>query len=144
MKAQLEETLKEQLETTEGLETQLKGTYALDADLECMSEQQCGLYQKQVSQLNTYLEERPSRQEDLKLIQDLETKLFRKQNEVEMLTKELKWHRLELENKEETYNRIFCNGMQEVRIPTENLKLQQAKEFKLRKMVRSLLKETRK
>lgn len=120
--------------------------------IESTNQQQSELYQKQVDQLSTYFEERPSRQEDLRTIQELEQKLLKKQADVELLSKELKWHRLELENKEETYNRIFANGINEVRIPTEQLhqavglppqKLhaQQIRDFKFRKMARSLLQQ---
>lgn len=36
---------------------------------------------------------------------------MKKDSDIEKLTNELKWHRLELENKEDTYNRIFASGM---------------------------------
>lgn len=57
------------------------------------------------------------------MIRQLEEKLWKKEGDLELVCQELKWHRLELENKEETYNKIFTNGynvnVNELKFPAE-------------------------
>ena len=55
------------------------------------------------------MENRVSRSEDLEEMEFLRAALSKKTKECDMMNEELKWYRLELENKEETYNKIFVS-----------------------------------
>jgi hypothetical protein len=65
------------------------------------------MHKANLIEIKSCVDERPSRYEDVDQILTLKEKLLKKQRDFETLTEELKWYRLELENKEETYNRIF-------------------------------------
>jgi len=104
-----------------------------------------------MEQIKNCYEERPSRQEDLQMIRQLEEKLWKKEGDLELVCQELKWHRLELENKEQTYNKIFTNGynvnVNELKFPAERstnvtvhfIQRTATKEFKFRRIAKSLL-----
>lgn len=61
-------------------------------------------------ELEAKFDERPSRKEDLQTIDRLKGKIQKKEDENKILRKELKTCALEIENKEETYNRIFVSS----------------------------------
>ncbi len=65
------------------------------------------LMNKQISEIQTVVDKRPSRLEDKEEITILKEKLQKKNRECLNMNEEIKWFKLEMENKEETYNRIF-------------------------------------
>jgi hypothetical protein len=85
-----------------------------------------------LEEINLFVENRASRSEDLEEIEQLRIKLKKKGKEYEGLAEELKFFRLELENKEETYNKIFVPSKN-----NEHLGLRR-KDFKLRRQGRSI------
>lgn len=62
------------------------------------------------TEIEKKFDERPSRREDLDMIDKLKARLQRKEEEVRLLNKELRNCALEIENKEETYNKIFTSS----------------------------------
>lgn len=60
-----------------------------------------------MNEIKNCVESRPSRLEDLEEILSLKEKLARREREFESLEREVKSYQLELENKEDTYNKIF-------------------------------------
>lgn len=61
----------------------------------------------------------------MEMIRMLEGRLWRKENELEIVGKDLKEYRLELENKEEVYTKIFTNGivLRELKFPVDKTQL---------------------
>lgn len=59
------------------------------------------------------------------MIRLLEDRLWKKENELEIVGKDLKEYRLELENKEEVYTKIFTNGsaLRELKFPVDRTQL---------------------
>ncbi len=82
------------------------------------------------------MENRPSRMEDLEEIILLKEKLYKKEKEFEMLEKEARNIQLELENKEDTYNRIFIPSVNSAHLG-DNCALKK-KELKLKRPGKSL------
>ena len=90
-----------------------------------------------MEEIQSTVEERPSRVEDLEQILELKGLLSKKEKEVTLLMDELKWYKLELENKEETYNKIFSSHPGSY----ENISasyMPKKKEFKLRRSGKSV------
>lgn len=65
------------------------------------------LYQNNVEEIRGCIESRQSKVEDLEEILMLREKLSRKGRDYDNLVKEARYFQLELENKEDTYNKLF-------------------------------------
>lgn len=65
------------------------------------------LYQNNVEEIRCCIESRQSKVEDLEEILVLKEKLSRKGRDYDSLAKEARYFQLELENKEDTYNKLF-------------------------------------
>lgn len=61
----------------------------------------------------------------MEMIRLLENRLWKKENELELVGKDLKNYRLELENKDEVYTKIFTNGtvLKELKFPVDRTAL---------------------
>ena len=66
-------------------------------------------------------EERPSRPEDIDAIRQLQVELDRKDDEIKKLNEQFKFYKLELVNREQSYNKMFnANPNVGVLDPLEN------------------------
>lgn len=65
------------------------------------------LMEQQYDELRRMFEERPSREEDVKLIQRLQQSLAMKEDELKRAWESLKFYKLELINRENVYNKMF-------------------------------------
>ena len=75
--------------------------------------------------LQIMYEDRPSRPEDIDAIRHLQVELERKDDEIKKLNEQFKFYKLELVNREQSYNKMFnANPNVGVLDPLENKVLQ--------------------
>jgi hypothetical protein len=67
------------------------------------------LYESGLKEVQGLVEERPSREEDVEQISILKDLLTQKEREFQKALNEAKGYRLELNNKEEIFSKIFCS-----------------------------------
>eukprot|EP01016_Furgasonia_blochmanni_P046294 TRINITY_DN6645_c0_g1_i3.p1 TRINITY_DN6645_c0_g1~~TRINITY_DN6645_c0_g1_i3.p1 ORF type:complete len:184 (-),score=50.60 TRINITY_DN6645_c0_g1_i3:367-918(-) len=100
VKKQLDEGLKAQYEYYEGIKKEFE-------ELEAKQQERYVLLEQQYLELQQMFDERPSRPEDLELIQQLQRELVVKDEELKRAVENLKFFKLELINREENYNKMF-------------------------------------
>jgi len=67
-------------------------------------------YWKRLKEAEESFRQRPSRDEDVEFIKQLEEKLFQQELACQKLNDEKKYYKLELVNREENFNKIFNNN----------------------------------
>ena len=63
--------------------------------------------QDKFQELTDLFEQRPSRPEDLDLIKQLQDDIVNKDNQLKKAAEDMKFYKLELINREESYNKMF-------------------------------------
>eukprot|EP00439_Symbiodinium_sp_Y106_P064541 s2804_g10.t1 len=92
------------------LEAHLKETVELKQQFDRarqLQEMQIDMLQKRIVELQELYESRPSREEDLELIANLEKDLDEKSAQVKKLLDDMQFYKLELVNREQNYNKVF-------------------------------------
>ena len=87
-----------------------------------MNEEKCYEWEQKYNELNEIFENRPSRPEDLELIQQLSADNQLKDEALRKAIEDLKFYKLELVNREDNYNKMFgTNPMVGVLNPLQKL-----------------------
>ena len=69
--------------------------------------QRIRLMQEEYDELKMLFDERPSKEEDMRLIQKLQAQLEQREEDLKRAWQELKFFKLELINRENNYNKMF-------------------------------------
>jgi len=100
LKRQIEDALREHLEFADKMKAELKQVREL-------GEEKCFDWEQKYTELNDIFENRPSRPEDLEMIQHLSTDNIQKEEALKKAVEDLKFYKLELVNREENFNKMF-------------------------------------
>ena len=100
MKNEKDNLIKEHLEFAEKMKEEM-------ATIRQLGEQKALSLLEKYNELNELFEQRPSRPEDLELIQQLQQDNLFKDEELKKAIEALKVYKLELINREENYNKMF-------------------------------------
>ena len=71
------------------------------------NKQRIRLMQEEYDELKMLFDERPSKEEDMRLIQKLQAALERYEEDLKRAWQEMKFYKLELINREKSYNQMF-------------------------------------
>ena len=100
LKQEVENSLKEQMEFAEKIREEMK-------IMKEMADQKCYELEQNYAELSEIFENRPSRPEDLELIQQLSADNQIKDEALKKAIDDLKFYKLELVNREDNYNKMF-------------------------------------
>ena len=100
LKTEAENTLKRQMEFIERMKKEFDETKKLHSDEKAILE-------TKYNEMAELFEQRPSRPEDLELIQKLQEDNILKEEELRKAVENLKFFKLELLNREDNYNKVF-------------------------------------
>lgn len=100
MKTERDHLINEQIDFTEKLQGELD-------EIKRASEEKVRSLLERYNELNRVFEQRPSRPEDLEMIQQLEKDNAIKEEDLRKALENLKVFKLELINREENYNKMF-------------------------------------
>lgn len=92
------------------LEEQTKEISELKEQFDCarnLQEMQINMQQQRIVELENLYNSRPSREEDLQLIAQLETDVQAKSAQITKLLDDMQFYKLELVNREQNYNKVF-------------------------------------
>jgi len=99
-KAQLDKLIKDQIQETEEIKTQFSNVHAL-------LEQKYKQLEEKFDELQELYDTRPSRGEDLEMIRTLQEQVSEKDNLLKKAAEDMKFYKLELLNRENSYNKVF-------------------------------------
>ena len=100
VKQEVENSLKEQMEFAEKIRQEMN-------IMKEMADEKCYEWEQKYAELNEIFENRPSRPEDLELIQQLSADNQIKEEALKKAIDDLKFYKLELVNREDNYNKMF-------------------------------------
>ncbi len=99
-KAQLDKLIKEQIQETEEMKAQFANVHSL-------LDQKYKQLEERFEELQELYDTRPSRNEDLELIRTLQEQCSEKDNQLKKAAEDMKFYKLELMNREDSYNKVF-------------------------------------